>query len=191
MEAPRRFDSMLSTIYVGNTCLSIPPRPKRDLLKPKLASETGLTRFHDDEEELFAGLLYLSGRLAQQLDEVCREWGITDDQYNVLRILQGSRPAGLPRFEIAEKLFNRAPDVTRLLDRLEAKSLVVRTRSGPDRRQSISTITPQGLGLLDSMSEDIRAVHLEVIHALSPEEREAFRTLLRRIIRKKVSVDES
>jgi DNA-binding MarR family transcriptional regulator len=146
-----------------------------------------LDRFQDEEEELFAGLLLLAGRLVQQLDEACREWGITDDQYNVLRILQGSRPAGLPRFEIAEKLFNRAPDVTRLLDRLEAKKLVVRTRSGSDRRRSITMITPQGLALLEAMSEDIRATHLRVIEALSPEEREVFRFLLRRMIEKEVS----
>ena len=158
-------------------------------MESELASRTGLDRFQDEEEELFAGLLLLAGRLVQKLDEACREWGITDDQYNVLRILQGSRPAGLPRFEIAEKLFNKAPDVTRLLDRLEAKKLVVRTRSGSDRRQSISMITPQGLALLEAMSEDVRATHLEIIQALSPQEREVFGSLLRRMIQIKVPAE--
>ncbi len=160
-------------------------------MKTEIASKTGLNRFQDEEEELFAGLLLLAGRLVQRLDETCRKWGITDDQYNVLRILKGSRPAGQPRYEIAEKLFNRSPDVTRLLDRLEAKDLVARTRSGPDRRRSISTITPQGLALLDAMSEDIRGVHLGVIKALSSEEREVFRSLLRRMIQTKVTADVS
>jgi len=160
-------------------------------LKSKLAPGTGLDPFEDEEEELFAGLLLLAGRLVQRLDETCREWGITDDQYNVLRILKGSRPAGLPRFEIGEKLVNRAPDVTRLLDRLEAKRLVVRTRSGPDRRQSISTITPQGLALLDAMSEDVRNTHLEVLQALSPKERKVLRSFLRRMIQTEATADVS
>ena len=156
-------------------------------MNSKLVSETGLDPFEDKEEELFAGLLLLAGRLIQRLDETCRKWGITDDQYNVLRILKGAEPAGLPRYEIAEKLFNRAPDVTRLLDRLEAKGLVVRTRSGQDRRQSISTISPQGLGLLDTMSDDIRNTHLEVLQALLPKEREVFRSFLRRMIQTEVT----
>jgi DNA-binding MarR family transcriptional regulator len=160
-------------------------------LSSKLASKTGLDPFEDNEEELFAGLLLLAGRLVQRLDETCRKWGITDDQYNVLRILKGSRPAGLPRYEIAEKLFNRAPDVTRLLDRLEGKELVVRTRSGPDRRKSISMITPQGLALLYNMSDDIRNTHLEVLQALSPKERDIFRSLLRRMITTEVTADVS
>jgi DNA-binding MarR family transcriptional regulator len=160
-------------------------------LNSKLASETGLDPFVDEEEELFAGMLLLAGRLIQRLDETCREWGVTDDQYNVLRILKGSRPAGMPRFEIGEKLFNRAPDVTRLLDRLEAKGLVVRTRSGHDRRQSISTITPQGLALLDAMSQDIRKTHREILQALSAKEREVLRSFIRRMIQTKVTTDVS
>jgi DNA-binding MarR family transcriptional regulator len=160
-------------------------------LKKEIASETGFDQFRDAEEELFAGLLLLAGQLVQRLDETCRKWGITDDQYNVLRILKGSRPAGQPRYGIAEKLFNKAPDVTRLLDRLEAKGLVVRARSGPDRRQSISTITPQGLALLHAMSEDIRSTHLEVLQALSLDERDVFRTFLRRMLQTKVTADVS
>ena len=112
------------------------------------ANETGLDRFEDPEEELSVGLLLVAGRLLRRLDEVCKSFGLTDDQYNVLRILGAAGPTGLPRFAIAERLLRRAPDVTRLLDRLETKGLVSRTRAEPDRRLSISTISPEGSELL-------------------------------------------
>jgi DNA-binding MarR family transcriptional regulator len=160
-------------------------------LSSQLATHAGFDRLEDEEEELSVGLLLLAGRLIQRLDETCRKWGITDDQYNVLRILKGARPAGQPRYAIAEMLFNRAPDVTRLLDRLEAKGLVVRARSGSDRRRSISSVTPEGLALLSSMSEDIRKTQLEIVQALSPEERQVFLSLLRRMVHSEDAVHDS
>jgi DNA-binding MarR family transcriptional regulator len=136
----------------------------------------------EEEEELVAGLLLLSGKLVQRLDEVCRNWGITDDQYNVLRILRSSPPSGLTRSQIAELLFNRSPDVTRLLDRLEGKGLASRARSGPDRRMSISTITPKGLALLSKMTGDVRDAYMEVLEMLSTEERRTLKALVHRMI---------
>jgi len=128
------------------------------------------------------GLLLVAGRFIQRLDETCKRWGITDDQYNVLRILSGSRPDGQPRFAIAQKLINPAPDVTRLLDRLEAKRLVVRDKTGPDRRQVISYITPEGLALLSAMSEDITRANQDVTQTLSSKEKEVFRSLIRCLV---------
>jgi DNA-binding MarR family transcriptional regulator len=151
-------------------------------LDAKLASEVGLDRIEDREEELFVGLLLVAGRFIQRLDETCKKWGITDDQYNVLRILRGSQPDGLPRYAIAQKLINRAPDVTRLLDRLDAKGLVVRSRTGPDKRQMISHITPEGLALLTAMSEDITRANMEVTQTLSPKEKDSFRALISRLV---------
>lgn len=147
----------------------------------KLASRVGLDRIEDQEEELFVGLLMITGRFLRRLDETCRKWGITDDQYHVLRILRGSRPEGQPRFGIAKKLINRAPDVTRLLDRLEAKGLVIRSRNGPDRRQVITHITEEGLALLNSMSEDIAGAHLEVAQILTERERQVLGSVIRRL----------
>jgi DNA-binding MarR family transcriptional regulator len=65
-----------------------------------------------------------------------------------LRILRGT-PAGHPRGEIAERMVNRAPDMTRLIDRLARRGLVRRTRSRSDRRVSLTRITPKGIALLE------------------------------------------
>jgi DNA-binding MarR family transcriptional regulator len=142
----------------------------------------GIEEFRDSSEELAVSLLLAAGRYVGRLDTVCKRWGITDDQYNVLRILRASHPHGEPRFAIAEMLINRAPDVTRLLDRLEAKGFVKRGRWGPDKRQSISAITPGGIALLDAMSNDIRRMNEELTDDLSNSERRLLLSFLRRLI---------
>ena len=103
---------------------------------------------------LFVAVDHLRGKVG----EVCGRFGITNAQYNVLRILRGAHPDGHPRCEIAKRMIEKAPDVTRLVDRLEAMDLVERARSKDDRRLSIARITPKGLQLLKDMDPDISAV---------------------------------
>lgn len=116
-------------------------------------------RFENPAEESMMSLLFAAGFLGRTLDDVCGNHGITHDQYNVLRILRGVHPKGHPRYAIAERLVSRAPDVTRLLDRLEREGLVERYRSEEDRRLSISRITDGGLELLEAIDPEILAVH--------------------------------
>src|SRR5204863_7568328 len=87
----------------------------------------------------------------RQIAAVAEPHGITLQQYNVLRILRGAGAEGLPTLEIAGRMIEQAPGVTRLLDRLQAKSLVRRQRSAEDRRQIRCWITPAGLDLLDRL----------------------------------------
>src|SRR5689334_18026073 len=93
---------------------------------------------------LFVAVDHLRGKVG----DVCGRFGITNGQYNVLRILRGAHPDGHPRCEIAKRMIEKAPDVTRLVDRLEAMGFVERARSKDDRRLSIARITPKGLQLL-------------------------------------------
>jgi DNA-binding MarR family transcriptional regulator len=104
---------------------------------------------------LFVAVDHLRGKVG----DVCGRFGITNGQYNVLRILRGAHPDGHPRCEIAKRMIEKAPDVTRLVDRLEAMGLVERARSKDDRRLSIARITAKGLQLLKDMDPDIRAVN--------------------------------
>lgn len=115
--------------------------------------------FEDPVKEAFIGLLVAGGHIRQRLNEVCAGYGTTHDQYNALRILRGVYPEGHPRHEIIERLVERAPDVTRLLDRLERADFIERYRSKEqDRRLSFARITQKGLDLLDEMEEPIRSV---------------------------------
>lgn len=116
-------------------------------------------RFESLEQEAMVSLLVAAGRLSRTLNEICEARGVTHDQYNVLRILRGVHPDGHPRYEIAQRLMDRAPDVTRLLDRLEREELVERYRSEEDLRLSFSRITAKGLSLLAELDPEIHELH--------------------------------
>jgi DNA-binding MarR family transcriptional regulator len=118
-----------------------------DALKKRISQEN----FESPQVEAMLNLLVASDHLRARLDEVFAEFGISSGQYNVLRILRGVYPDGHSRCEILRRLLERAPDVTRLVDRLEAQGLAERDRSDSDKRLSITRITRKGLQLIDSI----------------------------------------
>lgn len=128
-------------------------------------------------------LLVVAAQLNQRLEEICRAQGITHDQYNVLRILRGAGSAGHPRGEIARRLISRAPDVTRLLDRLARAGLVERGWAPENRRLSIARITPRGLDVLAAISPELDALRDEVVADLPEAEVEAFARTCERMLR--------
>ena len=96
--------------------------------------------------------------------------GLTLQQYNVLRILRGAGPDGLPTLEIGGRMIEQAPGVTRLLDRLEGKGLVRRQRCPSDRRQVLCWITPAGAGLLQAMEQTVEEAGRRALGALGRDE---------------------
>jgi DNA-binding MarR family transcriptional regulator len=113
-------------------------------------------RFDNPVHEAILNVVVAANYIRECDDRVMESFGITLPQYNVLRILRGVHPDGHPRCDIAARMLDRAPDVTRLIDRLEEKKLVERDRSSRDRssrdrRHSITKITRRGLQLLEQM----------------------------------------
>lgn len=129
--------------------------------------------FKDPAEAAFVGLLFAGSQILQRLEDVCAGHGLTHTQYNVLRILRGVHPEGHPRCEVIDRLVTRAPDVTRLLDRLERQGLVERGWSKENRRLSIAKITEKGLALLDKVDPDIEAVQRETVGKLRVSEQQS------------------
>src|SRR5216684_6217416 len=110
------------------------------------------------EEMAFLDLLRTTDMLSRGLIRVLKTENLSATQYNVLRILRGS-PEGLPWGEIASRMITRDPDVTRLLDRMEKRGLISRSRDNKDRRTVIGRITPEGLKLLARLDEPIQEIH--------------------------------
>lgn len=108
-------------------------------------------------------------------------WGVTPQQYNVLRILRGAGDTGLPTLAIAERLVEEAPGMTRLVDRLEKQGWVSRERSTGDRRQVVCRITGPACELLDRLAPGMRRLDEEFAGALSPGEAERLTELLERV----------
>ncbi|MBW3555027.1 MAG: MarR family transcriptional regulator [Gemmatimonadetes bacterium] len=106
---------------------------------------------------------------------------ITPQQYNVLRILRGAQPGALPTMEIAERMVEQTPGITRLVDRLENKGLVVRERPADDRRRVLISISAAGLELLDLLEDRVHAATVAVLDGLGDEEVECLNSVLLRI----------
>lgn len=124
----------------------------------KLTQEIKQRRpFPSVQEEAILALVRTADQFSAPLAEVLRGTGLSQSQYNILRILRGSAPDGLSCGDISERMVRRDPDLTRLLDKLEGRGLVTRTRSTADRRVVLASITDEGLALLVSLDEPVRA----------------------------------
>ncbi len=132
-------------------------------------------------QEAFLSVARTAALLGDDVDRLLAPHGLSQPQYNVLRILRGAGEAGLCRHEIRERLISRMPDVTRLVDRLEQAGLVARERGESDRRQMRARITPSGLALLARLDESVRALHEGQFAALPPEERAQLVALLQQV----------
>ena len=115
------------------------------------------------------------------LAQVVGPRGITLQQYNVLRILRGAGTAGLPTLDVAERMIEQAPGVTRLLDRLEGKGLVERKRCPQDRRQVLCFATADALRALDELDGLMDGADRQALGMLEPAQLEALIGLLDRV----------
>ena len=107
----------------------------------------------------FLNLQRTADALMQGVEATLKPFGLSPTQYNVLRILRGAGPEGLACRQIGERMLTRDPDITRLLDRLEARKLVTRSREQKDRRVLTTRITAAGLEILKQLDAPIAQVH--------------------------------
>jgi DNA-binding MarR family transcriptional regulator len=111
------------------------------------------------EDRAFIALQKAADKLALQAEQLLKANGLTGAQYNVLRILRGAEPDGLPCSSISERMISHDPDITRLLDRMEKRNLITRQRQSDDRRVVKTRITNSGLELLKKLDLPVRELH--------------------------------
>jgi DNA-binding MarR family transcriptional regulator len=149
---------------------------------PSIAVEIQQKRpFPSLSQEVGVGLLRTCDLIRRRMAEVVEPRGVTGQQYNVLRILRGAAPEPLPTLEIASRMIEATPGITRLLDRLEEKGLVRRRRCDSDRRQVHCWITPAGLGLLDELDPIVEATLGSGLGELGPARLRRLGDLLDRV----------
>ena len=112
--------------------------------------------FGSPAEEAYLNLIRTADQLARGVALVLKPHKLSEAQYNVLRILRGAGAEGHTCSEVATRLVTHDPDVTRLLDRLEARGLLLRAREHSDRRVVTTRITRQGLALLETLDGPVR-----------------------------------
>lgn len=137
--------------------------------------------FRSRQQEVYLSILRTSIELSHSTEQLLKNYEVTQAQYNVLRILQGAGPDGLGRNEISQRMVAITPDMTRLLDRLEASDLISRKRDRVDKRQTSTTITVAGRSLLQQVEEQLLQHHKAQLHGLSSSEMEVLLTSLETI----------
>ena len=111
------------------------------------------------ENRIFVALLETADTIGQEAEQLVKTAGLTGAQYNVLRILRGAEPEGLPCRGIGDRMISHDPDMTRLLDRMEKRGLITRERQSDDRRVVKTRITAQGLSLLKTFDQPVYDLH--------------------------------
>lgn len=132
----------------------------RDELKKKRA-------FDSVEQEAMLSILRTSDLLENRLARLLREHDLTPSQYNVLRILRGEG-APMPCLEVAARMIQVAPAITRVVDQLLARELIQKTQSNEDRRVFLVQLTASGNALLRTLDKPILQLHTTLLGNVSP-----------------------
>ena len=137
--------------------------------------------FHSRYQEALLALMRTSAVARRPVVKVVEATGISLAQYNVLRILRGADPEGLPTLAIRERMVEEAAGITRLIDKLEAAGYVSRERSTPDRRLVVCRITKAGLALLAQLDDGVTEADKAVLKILDDEELDQLIALLDKV----------
>src|SRR5712692_1683714 len=136
---------------------------------------------HSRQQEAVVNILRTANYLRHFCSPVFYLHGITSQQYNVLRILRGAGPQGLPTLDIAERMIEQTPGITRLLDRLETKKFVRRERPSNNRRQVLCYITERGLNILRRLDAPLTKRANDAMQVLKNSEIEGLIRLLEHV----------
>lgn len=150
---------LTSHLLIGNLIL-VEPTPLQTAIKQGRP-------FTSPGHEAAVAILHTADLVRRRLAVSVEPFGITLQQFNVLRILRGGGEAGVATLDVAERMVEQAPGITRLLDRLEAKALVRRQRCPKDRRQHLCWITPRGRTLLDQVDGPVLGTSEACVASLS------------------------
>jgi DNA-binding MarR family transcriptional regulator len=136
--------------------------------------------FDSLEQEAFLNVWRTYDRLRALEDELFSEFDLTPQQYNVLRLLQTQYPDGYQTLQLASQLVSRAPDITRMIDRLAERGLVERLRREENRRVVEVRATESGLALLGQITERLHECHSQQLGHMSAADLKLLCSLLRK-----------
>ncbi len=111
-------------------------------------------KFRNVNHQVQVNLIYTSNWLHNQIAKIFKKYGLSSQQYNVLRILNGSHPNALNLSQIKSRMLDKMSDTSRVVERLRLSGYLTRVPSKDDRRESMITITKKGLKLVDEMRAD-------------------------------------
>ncbi len=132
------------------------------------------------EAHVFVSLMRTADGLTRGAEALIKPYNLSGAQYNILRVLRGAGDEGLACREIGCRLISRDPDITRLLDRMESRGWIVRTRETQDRRVVKTRITAEGLRLLAELDAPVQELHRRQLGHIPANQLKQFAKLLDR-----------
>jgi DNA-binding MarR family transcriptional regulator len=138
------------------------------------------------ENSIFVEVMKAREHYVNAFSALFKKNRLTGPQYNVLRILRGAGPKGLPSLEIGKRLIHSVPDITRLIDRLSVQKLVERKRCQEDRRVVYATLTEKGREVLKTLDPLTEEIHHNLCSHMSVEDLKELNRLLKRCQEQKI-----
>jgi DNA-binding MarR family transcriptional regulator len=146
----------------------------------KLQEALKTDRFRDEQHKATLNVLYTAYWFKSHLSVVFKEHGITEEQFNVMRILKGKHPEQMCVRDIASRMLEKNSNVPRIIDRLVAKKMVKRENSTEDKRETLISLTAKGMEQLDKVSKQVETKSNDIIN-LSDEEANQLHNLLEKL----------
>ena len=146
----------------------------------KLEQAIQSTKFKSEVQKASLNVLYTAWWLKSLVSKELKEFGLTHEQYNVLRILKGKYPDQMCVRDIAQRMIEQNSNVPRIIDRLEIKKLVKRSTSLEDKRETVITLTQAGIVILDATTLVLDTTYLSQI-TITEAEASALNTLLEKL----------
>lgn len=129
----------------------------------KLEEAIKSSKFKDEVHKAGLNILYTAWWLKTLMSRELKEYGLTHEQYNVLRILKGKHPDQACVRDIACRMIEKNSNVPRIIDRLEVKKLVKRNTSAEDKRETVVTLTPAGINMLEITTAKVNKIMEEYV----------------------------
>lgn len=146
----------------------------------KLEDVLKTNKFNDEVHKATLNILYTSYWMRDNMSSVMKDIGITSEQFNILRILKGKHPEAMCVKDIGSRMIEKSSNVPRILDRLVAKELVMRTTSKEDKRETIISLTDTGLKTLQAANEGLATINKQTI-GINNEEATMLNQLLEKL----------
>ena len=165
-------------INLDNTCLN---DYYNVMASTTIAKSSSKVRFDSRQQEAFLNLWRAYDRLRMLEDALFLQSDLTAQQYNALRILKSVHPHSMPTLTLAARLVSRAPDITRLVDKLATHGWVDRQRSSENRRVIHVSITECGIALIDELAMQVKECHHQQLGHMTVDELSALIALLKKV----------
>lgn len=134
----------------------------------KIEEEIKQLKFKSSHQKAIINLLFTASWIQTQQQQFFKSYGITNQQFNILRILKGQYPQAISATEIKLRMLDKNSDVSRLLDRLASKKLILKQTCPKDKRAADVSITQAGLAILTEL--DKKQKQIDTVLSLSEKE---------------------